>query len=340
MNNHFFEQKDCGLQAFWSSTPQFKTARVSAHLVLPLTTPENAALYALVPNMISRATREYPDYTQFGKRLAELYGASVQPGVTRVGDNQILTLAAAGIANPYAFGGEDVQQALSEMLESILFTPLCDENGLFPEDGFLQEQRQLLETLDAEYNDKATYAMQRCVQTMFAGEPAGVPRIGTREAILNATREGVKAAWEYAVKHAQICQFTIGDGADDLTAHAQLGQVVDADQQAVEVAAQNLGGVSPGLLVGQLHLGGVVELRMAAQLGQAGLEGDAGTGGGVGEDHAEALVLQQLVVALAAIQLMLQIQGLIDEPLLLGLGEIHDAEEVLASQSVHCFLLL
>jgi len=67
MNNHFFEQKDCGLQAFWSSTPQFKTARVSAHLVLPLTTPENAALYALVPNMISRATREYPDYTQFGQ---------------------------------------------------------------------------------------------------------------------------------------------------------------------------------------------------------------------------------------------------------------------------------
>ena len=112
MNNHFFEQKDCGLQAFWSSTPQFKTARVSAHLVLPLTTPENAALYALVPNMISRATREYPDYTQFGKRLAELYGASVQPGVTRVGDNQILTLAAAGIANPYAFGGEDVQLSL------------------------------------------------------------------------------------------------------------------------------------------------------------------------------------------------------------------------------------
>ena len=234
MNNHFFEQKDCGLQAFWSSTPQFKTARVSAHLVLPLTTPENAALYALVPNIISRATREYPDYTQFGKRLAELYGASVQPGVTRVGDNQILTLAAAGIANPYAFGGEDVQQALSEMLESILFTPLCDENGLFPEDGFLQEQRQLLETLDAEYNDKATYAMQRCVQTMFAGEPAGVPRIGTREAILNATREGVKAAWEYAVKHAQICQFTIGDGADD--------RFAPQDLSALRVAVALLGG--------------------------------------------------------------------------------------------------
>ena len=192
--------------------------------------------------MISRATREYPDYTQFGKRLAELYGASVQPGVTRVGDNQILTLAAAGIANPYAFGGEDVQQALSEMLESILFTPLCDENGLFPEDGFLQEQRQLLETLDAEYNDKATYAMQRCVQTMFAGEPAGVPRIGTREAILSATREGVKAAWEYAVKHAQICQFTIGDGADDRFAQQLIKRLGMRDAVSIETKRHTASG--------------------------------------------------------------------------------------------------
>lgn len=276
MNNHFFEQKDCGLQAFWSSTPQFKTARVSAHLVLPLTTPENAALYALVPNMISRATREYPDYTQFGKRLAELYGASVQPGVTRVGDNQILTLAAAGIANPYAFGGEDVQQALSKMLESILFTPLCDENGLFPEDGFLQEQRQLLETLDAEYNDKATYAMQRCVQTMFAGEPAGVPRIGTREAILNATREGVRAAWEYAVKHAQICQFTIGDGADDRFAQQLIKRLGMRDAVSIETKRHTASGdvkrvteempVVQSKLVMGFAIGTTPEERLAAKL--------------------------------------------------------------------------
>ena len=166
----------------------------------------------------------------------------MQPGVTRVGDNQILTLAAAGIANPYAFDGEDVQQALSEMLESILFTPLCDENGLFPEDGFLQEQRQLLETLDAEYNDKATYAMQRCVQTMFAGEPAGVPRIGTREAILNATREGVKAAWEYAVKHAQICQFTIGDGADDRFAQQLIKRLGTRDAVSIETKRHTASG--------------------------------------------------------------------------------------------------
>ena len=106
MTNTILERKDCGLRAFACETPQFKTARLSAHLVLPLTTPEAAA-----------ATREYPDYTAFGKRLAELYGASVHAGVSRIGDSQILTLAASGIANRYAFGGEDVQAALAEILE-------------------------------------------------------------------------------------------------------------------------------------------------------------------------------------------------------------------------------
>lgn len=103
-------------------------------------------------------------------------------------------------------------------------------------------QRQLLETLDAEYNDKATYAMQRCVQTMFAGEPAGVPRIGTREAILNATREGVKAAWEYAVKHAQICQFTIGDGADDRFAQQLIKRLGMRDAVSIETKRHTASG--------------------------------------------------------------------------------------------------
>ena len=162
------------------------------------------------------------------------------------------------------------------MLESILFTPLCDENGLFPEDGFLQEQRQLLETLDAEYNDKATYAMQRCVQTMFAGEPAGVPRIGTREAILNATREGVKAAWEYAVKHAQICQFTIGDGADDRFAQQLVKRLGMRDAVSIETKRHTASGdvkrvteempVVQSKLVMGFAIGTTPEERLAAKL--------------------------------------------------------------------------
>lgn len=276
MMNPILDRADCGLQSFWCSTPQFKTARLSVHLVLPLTTPETAALRAIVPNVSSRATREYPDYTEFGRRLAELYGASVQAGVSRIGDNQILTLAASGIANRYAFGGEDVQQALAEILESILFTPLTDANGLFPEEGFRQEKRQLIETIDSEFNEKAIYAKNRCIEIMFKGEPAGVPRFGTRQALQNATRADTMAAWQDAVQHARICAFSIGDGADDRFAKhlaERLGQratvCAETKYHTAPSVAQRVTEemhLSQSKLVMGLHVGTTREEKLATKL--------------------------------------------------------------------------
>lgn len=276
MMNPILNREDCGLRSFWCSTPQFKTARLSAHLVLPLTTPEAAAVRAIVPNVSSRATREYPDYTEFGRRLAELYGASVQAGVSRIGDNQILTLAASGIANRYAFGGEDVQNELAGILESILFTPLLDEDGLFPEEGFRQEKRQLIETIDSEFNEKAIYAKNRCVEIMFAGEPAGVPRFGTRQALQSATRADVKAAWEDAVQHAQICQFSIGDGADSRFAQSLAERLGTREAVTAETAfhpapkevkrVTDEMQLSQSKLVMGLHVGTAREERLVTKL--------------------------------------------------------------------------
>lgn len=212
--NRMNRSAETGLWSLWQSTPQFKTVRLSAHLVLPLESAAASAARAIVPNVAVRATRAYPDYTAFGRYLASLYGASVHAGVSRIGDNQILTFAASGLANRYAFDGEDMQALLSEMLESILFTPLLEADGGFPADGVLQEKRQLLETLDAEFNDKRIYAKRRCCEAMFQDEPAGIPSLGTREALQNVTREEVKAAWTHMVQHAGVCQFFFGDGAN------------------------------------------------------------------------------------------------------------------------------
>ena len=81
----------------------------------------------------------------------------------------MLSLSANGISSRYAFGGEDMFAQLTGLLFDVLFDPLKDQEGLFPEDGFRQEQRQLLEMLDSEYNDKMVYAHQRCEELLFPG---------------------------------------------------------------------------------------------------------------------------------------------------------------------------
>lgn len=84
-----------------------------------------------MPALVSRATREYPDYTALNCRLAQLYGASLSNSVQKVGEYQVLTLSAAGLSNRYAFGGEDMFAQLTELLFDVLFDPLKDSEAYF-----------------------------------------------------------------------------------------------------------------------------------------------------------------------------------------------------------------
>ena len=120
--------------------PRFKTMKVSVNLFLPLE-QATAARNAILPSLASRATRAYPDYTALNGRLAQLYGASLSNSVRKMGDFQVLSLSANGISSRYAFGGEDMFAQLTGLLFDVLFDPLKDQEGLFPEDGFRQEQR-------------------------------------------------------------------------------------------------------------------------------------------------------------------------------------------------------
>lgn len=195
--------------------PRFKTMRLAVNLLVPITR-QRAAQYALLPSLVSRATREYPDYTALSARLAGLYGASLGSGVQKIGDHQVLGLSVGGIASRYAFDGEDMFAQLTGLLFSVLFDPLKDSGGLFPEDGFSQEKRQQLEQKDADFSDKMIYAHQRCHELLFEGSPAGVNRLGSREDIEALTRQGLTPAWDELLREARFEIFALGDCRPDV----------------------------------------------------------------------------------------------------------------------------
>ena len=192
------------------TNPRFKTMKISVNMLLPLT-KETAAVYGIFPSLVTRATREYPGFAALNQKLSQLYGATLQSGVRKMGDFQCLMITAGGISSRYAFGKDDMFSELSGLLFSALFSPLLDEDGCFPEENFRQEQRQLLELKDAEFNDKMSYAHRRCEELIFAGHNAAIDRYGSKEDIAKLDRKALTAAWKQVLSAARFEIFTLGD---------------------------------------------------------------------------------------------------------------------------------
>ena len=102
-------------------------------------------------------------------------------------------------------------QELCGLLFSVLFDPLRIRTVFFPQEGFEQEKRQLLELKDAEFNDKIVYAHQRCEEILFEGQPAGVNRHGSREEIASLNREELSGAWQELLQNSRFEVFVLGD---------------------------------------------------------------------------------------------------------------------------------
>ncbi len=188
---------------------RFKTMRIAVNFLVPLDEKYQVAARALLPFLLTRASREYPDFTKMSARLAELYGASLSADVQKMGDTQVISVCATGLADDYTLEGGGISGDLAELLCSVLFQPLLVD-GLFPADGFEQERRQTIELIDSEFNDKRVYAKQRCEQILCEGEPYSVSRYGSRDSILSLKREDMTAIWRDLLRRARIEIMALG----------------------------------------------------------------------------------------------------------------------------------
>ncbi len=188
---------------------RFKTIRMSVHFLWPLT-EKTVSANSILPFLLSRASRKYPDFTKLNEHLAELYGAVLDADVQKLGDAQVLSVSASGIADHYSLHGESISAELAKLLCSIIFDPPF-ENGAFPIQSFEQEKRQLIEMLDSEFNDKRVYSKLKCERLMCAKEPYGIGRCGTRQQLQNLTREGLTQAWTNLIHRARVEIMVLGD---------------------------------------------------------------------------------------------------------------------------------
>ena len=189
---------------------RFKTAQLTVQLLVPLA-EETAAENALVPFLLRRACRTFPDFPALKRELDRLYGARLTAAVRRVGEAQALYVQMTCLDDRFALNGEAVSAQCAALLCEMLFRPVL-EDGVFRHDDMEEERRCLLETIRAEINNKRGYARTRCTELLCEGEAYAVRASGTEEAVAALTAADVTAAWKRVLRTARVQIIYHGNG--------------------------------------------------------------------------------------------------------------------------------
>ena len=159
--------------------PKFKHNTISVNFIVPLDA-ETASGYALLPALLRKGSRKCPDFTLLEQTLCDLYGASLSGDVTKYGEHQILSASITSIDDSYTLEGEEISGRCADLLADMVLDPNI-QDGAFPQEDFRLEQQYLIDTIEAEINEKRSYALQQCRSAMCAGTRLAVSRYGTVE---------------------------------------------------------------------------------------------------------------------------------------------------------------
>lgn len=179
----------------------FKVAILTASFALPL--GADAAANALLPGLLKRTCKKYPTITQMNRHLASLYGAMVSGGVSKDGENQILTLRVTVLEDRFSLSDEKISSAAADLLLDLIFEPNFVD-GKFCEADVEREKRLMIEQIESELNDKRYYALKRCTEIMCENEVYSLGRCGTVEEIRALDSDKLVRAWKNMLSSAIV----------------------------------------------------------------------------------------------------------------------------------------
>lgn len=191
-------------------TNRFKTNLYAIFLTIPIK-KEDATINSLIPAVLRRGTEKYPTQLEIEKRLEEMYGASFNCGVDKIGNYQVLKFYIEGLSDEYT----EEKQNIEELLKEIIYSPIL-ENGYFKKEYVEQEKENLKLIIESRKDNKARYAYERCIEEMFENEPYGVYKYGTVEDVEKITPESLYNQYKKILKNAQIDVFGCGNQLEEI----------------------------------------------------------------------------------------------------------------------------
>ena len=192
---------------------RFKQNYLSIQLALPAT-EEDASYNALFPAVLLRGCQSAPDMRHIILRQDDLYGASINTLLRRIGDYQVTGLSCGFISDSYALDGDKILAPMMAFLREILLCPVL-EGGVFREDYVQSEKKNLIANIQAQINDKRSYCNSQLMRKMCAKDSYGIPLLGEVEDVQAITPKSLYDHYQKVLRTARIDLFYVGQDPEN-----------------------------------------------------------------------------------------------------------------------------
>ncbi len=191
--NYISEPIGNGIKLNTLKTDRFKTNLFTINIITPLS-EETASEFSLLTDVLTAGCEKYPSLVELGKRMADLYSASVNAFVQKKSEKQIVVFELSLINNEYAYDGVNLFDEGTKLLSEVMFHPYL-KDGKFDEEIVEREKKNLIDSMKERINNKASYAKDRCTEIMCEGEAFALDANGTIEKVSQATAESLMKSY-------------------------------------------------------------------------------------------------------------------------------------------------
>lgn len=171
--NKSYSQIAEGVKLLCISNDKFKTNCVKVDFYLPIS--EHLAAQNVMTSLVGHTSSTYSSFTSFSSKVESLYGADFETGIATIGEKVRIRFSIEVPDDRFSLDGKSIAEDAVDFLIDIIRNPHC-ENGEFEGNATEREIRFTLESIEAEKNDKRSYAVSRLRQLMCQNEPYGIDR--------------------------------------------------------------------------------------------------------------------------------------------------------------------
>ncbi len=198
-----------GIKLHTIKTEKFKTNLIAIMLTTKLNR-ENVTKNALIPAVLRRGTKNLTTQEEINKKLEEMYGASLDCGLDKTGDNQVLKFYIETVNDEFL--PQEAENMLKTSLEKIfefVFNPYL-ENGCFKKEYVEQEKENIKQIIDGKIDNKARYSLDRCIEEMYKDKPYGLYKYGYVEDMKNINEKNLYEYYQQLINECKIDIFVSG----------------------------------------------------------------------------------------------------------------------------------